>query len=87
MRQLKHIIFWISLSLLGGFLLIWTIQSQSNEKLSLPSSSPIKTFHWAPSDTIIRLAKGSDNWPLTWGADDDLYTAYGDPAEALNERA
>jgi CubicO group peptidase (beta-lactamase class C family) len=38
----------------------------------------IKTIEWAPPQTIIRLAKGSDNWPLTWADDDALYTAYGD---------
>ena len=27
---------------------------------------------------IIRQAKGSDNWPITWADDDALYTAYGD---------
>ena len=33
---------------------------------------------FAPNATIIRLASGSDNWPVTWGDDDNLYTAYGD---------
>jgi len=33
---------------------------------------------WAPRETIRRAAQGSDNWPLTWGDDDALYTAYGD---------
>jgi hypothetical protein len=33
---------------------------------------------WAPRDSILRQAKGSDNWPLTWANDGDLYTAYGD---------
>jgi len=33
---------------------------------------------WAPKETIIRKAKGSDNWPMTWADDDALYTAYGD---------
>jgi hypothetical protein len=26
----------------------------------------------------VRQAIGSDNWPLTWADDDDLYTSYGD---------
>jgi len=46
-----------------------------------PSYAPsriIKAIHWAPKSEIIRLAKGSDNWPTTWGKDDLLYTAYGD---------
>jgi CubicO group peptidase (beta-lactamase class C family)/transposase-like protein len=42
-----------------------------------PPSPIIKTIAWEPPSTIIRKARGSDNWPLTWG-DDDLYAAYGD---------
>lgn len=41
-------------------------------------SPVIKEIRWAPKHTIIRKAKGSDNWPLTWADDDNLYTAYGD---------
>lgn len=44
-----------------------------------PSASPaIRAIRWAPEDTIVRLAPGSDNWPSTWADDDQLYTAYGD---------
>jgi hypothetical protein len=43
-----------------------------------PPSPVIAGIDWAPADTIIRLAQGSDNWPMTWAADDWLYTAYGD---------
>jgi CubicO group peptidase (beta-lactamase class C family) len=43
-----------------------------------PPSPVIKGIEWAPADTIIRLAKGSDNWPMTWADDDAQYTAYGD---------
>ena len=43
------------------------------------SPSPvIKSIEWAPADTIIRRASGSDNWPITWADDDNQYTAYGD---------
>ena len=38
----------------------------------------IKGVRWDPADSILRLAKGSDNWPMTWGDDGALYTAYGD---------
>ncbi|HEX5175734.1 MAG TPA: serine hydrolase [Chthoniobacteraceae bacterium] len=38
----------------------------------------IERIDWAPADEIIRVAPGSDNWPITWGDDDALYTAYGD---------
>lgn len=43
-----------------------------------PPSPVIQGIEWAPPDTIIRQARGSDNWPLTWADDDALYTAYGD---------
>jgi len=45
---------------------------------SLPRSSFIKEIRWAPTNTILRAAKGSDNWPLTWADDGALYGAYGD---------
>ena len=43
-----------------------------------PPSPVITAVTWAPKSSIIRKAKGSDNWPCTWGGDDALYTAYGD---------
>jgi len=43
-----------------------------------PASPVIRGLRWAPADSIVRLAKGSDNWPMTWGDDDAMYTAYGD---------
>lgn len=43
-----------------------------------PPSPVIKGIEWAPASTIIRKAKGGDNWPITWGDDDHLYSAYGD---------
>ena len=45
----------------------------------LPPASPvIKQIDWAPVESIIRKARGGDNWPLTWADDGHLYTAYGD---------
>jgi len=43
-----------------------------------PPSPAIAQLTWADASTIVRQAKGSDNWPMTWGDDDLLYTAYGD---------
>jgi CubicO group peptidase (beta-lactamase class C family) len=43
-----------------------------------PASKAIIGITWAPKTAIIRKAKGSDNWPLTWADDDRQYTAYGD---------
>ncbi|NLS93461.1 MAG: serine hydrolase [Planctomycetaceae bacterium] len=43
-----------------------------------PPSPVIRDVVWAPPETILRRAEGSDNWPTTWADDDRLYTAYGD---------
>ncbi|MHC4627712.1 MAG: serine hydrolase, partial [Planctomycetota bacterium] len=49
-----------------------------NSGAPYPPSSVIKGIEWAPVDTIIRKASGSDNWPITWVDDGDQYSAYGD---------
>jgi putative heme-binding domain-containing protein len=41
-------------------------------------SKVVTGIAWAPRESIVRKAKGSDNWPLTWADDDRQYTAYGD---------
>lgn len=43
-----------------------------------PPSPVIRNVHWAPPESIRRDAVDSDNWPLTWGRDNRLYTSYGD---------
>jgi hypothetical protein len=43
-----------------------------------PPSPVIQGVTWAPKEAIVRRARGSDNWPLTWGRDRALYGAYGD---------
>ncbi|MFC1633540.1 serine hydrolase [Planctomycetota bacterium] len=43
-----------------------------------PRSPVITRIEWAPVETIVRRASGSDNWPITWADDNNLYTAYGD---------
>ena len=42
-----------------------------------PPSSVVKgvTFEWS---SHLRLATGSDNWPVTWAGDDNLYAVWGD---------
>lgn len=42
------------------------------------SSRRIRRIEWAAPATVVRRAEGSDNWPITWGTDGHLYTAYGD---------
>jgi hypothetical protein len=43
-----------------------------------PPSGHILRVEWAPAAEIVRQAPGSDNFPITWGDDGRLYTAYGD---------
>jgi len=43
-----------------------------------PPSKVVLGVAWAPVASVVRLARGSDNWPAAWGDDDRLYTAYGD---------
>ncbi|HWB03030.1 MAG TPA: serine hydrolase [Verrucomicrobiales bacterium] len=53
----------------------------ARKKAAAPPASPspvIKRIVWAPANTIIRKAAGSDNWPMTWADDNALYAAYGD---------
>jgi CubicO group peptidase (beta-lactamase class C family) len=53
-------------------------EPRKNTRAPYPPSPVIAGIDWADAKTIIRRAKGSDNWPLTWADDDQLYTAYGD---------
>jgi len=46
--------------------------------LPYPRSHVIRDIHFDDASTIVRKAPDSDNWPMTWGDDDNLYTAYGD---------
>jgi CubicO group peptidase (beta-lactamase class C family) len=43
-----------------------------------PPSPVITGIAWARASSIVRQARGGDNWPITWADDDSLYTAYGD---------
>jgi len=56
-----------------ALLMIGTASGQSP-----PKSAVIIGIEWAPKETIIRKARGGDNWPLTWADEDRQYTAYGD---------
>ena len=43
-----------------------------------PPSPVIEKIVWAPADTIVRRATGSDNLPVTWADDDAIYITWGD---------
>ena len=53
-------------------------QENSSNSGDLPPSPVFRGIAWAPASTIIRKAPGGDNWPVTWGDDDAMYSAYGD---------
>lgn len=52
--------------------------TQSQSQAPYPASPVITGIEWADSTAIVRMAEGSDNWPVTWADDGNLYTAYGD---------
>lgn len=43
-----------------------------------PQSAVIRKVTFDPAATVTRKAAGSDNFPLTWAKDGDLYTSWGD---------
>ncbi|MDP4292236.1 MAG: serine hydrolase, partial [Bacteroidota bacterium] len=43
-----------------------------------PKSTLIRDVRFAPVSSIVRKACDSDNWPMTWADDGNLYAAYGD---------
>jgi hypothetical protein len=53
-------------------------EDEAARKAPYPPSPVIAGIEWAPPDSIVRKAKGSDNWPMTWADDGHQYTAYGD---------
>jgi hypothetical protein len=53
-------------------------QTKPNAASPYPPSPVIRAMVWAPKESIIRKARGSDNWPMTWADDGHQYTAYGD---------
>jgi hypothetical protein len=52
------------------------VQSVQLRSALHPLSPVIREVLWAPPETILRRAKGSDNWPMTWADDDWLYTVF-----------
>jgi CubicO group peptidase (beta-lactamase class C family) len=50
----------------------------SRRSMPYPRSRVIRDVMWAPPESVVRQAHDSDNWPLTWMDNNDLFTAYGD---------
>jgi len=55
-----------------------SVKTKNGRRVQPYPTSPIMGLKWANAKTIIRKASGSDNWPITWADDNNLYTAYGD---------
>jgi len=53
-----------------------SVMGRSGRGVPYPASDI--RIEWAAADTIVRKAKGGDNWPITWADDGNMYTAYGD---------
>jgi hypothetical protein len=64
-------------AIISLFLIIAIIRSLIAQQLPYPPSPVVKEiqFDWS---SHIRLASGSDNWPITWADDDNQYTVWGD---------
>ena len=72
MRGLHAAVWFAELALLAH---VWTPAVAGPP---YPPSEVIQAIKWAPVDTIVRRASGSDNWPVTWADDGAIYTTWGD---------
>ena len=55
-----------------SLLLVAALCSLASADPPYPPSAVIEEIVWAPADTIVRRARGSDNLPVTWADDDAL---------------
>lgn len=70
--RLRALLVFASAAVIGAY--AWYHQQSP----PYPQSNFIQDLRWAPVSSVTRAAKGSDTWPITWGDDDTLYTAYAD---------
>jgi hypothetical protein len=69
--------FWVDLEEYIFQPVIDALRSGTSEP-PYPASPVIAQINFAPAGEIQRQAIDSDNWPMTWGDDDSIYTSYGD---------
>ena len=65
---------WLTHAAMGMVCLVVSARAEP----PYPPSSVIREIVWAPAETVVRRAAGSDNWPVTWADDDAIYTTWGD---------
>lgn len=65
------------LSILIISIIILSCTTHNSSRPPYPPSKVIEKISWH-EDTFMSAAPGSDIWPVTWGPDDKIYTAWGD---------
>jgi len=58
--------------------LLFALASPARAQSPFPPSTAITAVRFAPVSDIVCDAADSDNWPITWADDGDLYTSFGD---------
>ena len=67
-------------------MMLMGVQLHADERAAPYSPSQvITTIEWAPKESIVRKAKGSDRFPMTWADDDHQYTTCGDGTGFLEQ--
>jgi hypothetical protein len=70
--------FRAGLGVISSLLLVTVVPSASFAQSSPYPPSPVISSVTFDFSNHVRLAPGSDNWPLTWADDDNQYTSWGD---------
>jgi hypothetical protein len=79
---------WRSIQRIFGMVCIFIFLSVNAVQTAPPAQAATSSSPYPPSPVIsgisfdwsthVRMANGSDNWPVTWAADDHQYTTWGD---------
>lgn len=73
MSKLKPFSVFLALSLV----LLTSTLAGASSSAPYPPSTVVEGITF-DTDTFVRKASGSDNWAVTWGPDDNIYTTWGD---------
>ena len=79
---------WRAIQRIFGMACIFILFSVNAVQISPTAQAATSSSPYPPSPVIngigfdwsthVRMAQGSDNWPVTWAADDHQYTTWGD---------